>query len=144
MVEQRTTIRQRLDLAQLVLVDDLTYRHALQIHHYTVSVMDRLSRTTRRKVPKRSAQYLSSLYLLYSAENRLNGASADIVDMGGSTGVSVHFLRYAASKLPEGPQSDIVLDALRNAIKSALRRWEQRNPGVVAVPGSGRRAGQTV
>lgn len=139
MVEQRTTIRQRLDLAQMVLADDRTYRHALQYHHYTLSVMDHLSTVTRCKAPKRSAQLLSSTGLLYSAEYR----DGDVpMNMGGSAdGVPAHFLQYALSKLPEAGR---FVMPLRDLIEAALRLWEQRNPGVVAVPGLGRRAGQTV
>jgi hypothetical protein len=97
MVEQRTTIGQRLDLVNSVLAHDATYRHALQFHYNTLSVLSHLSRVTGRRAPKRSAMLLSGIRLLYDAENRANGV---VASMGDSTnGASAQFLQYAASKL---------------------------------------------
>ena len=140
----RTTIRQRLDLARSVLSaeEDLTYRDALVLHHQSVGIVKHLSKVAQRRPGRMrgAAMMLTGLTLLYNVEHRAKGMHG--IHIGGSrSGVSVHFLRYAADRLPAGTWTG----ALRVLIDGAIERWQRDNPGVVPEPcGDGPAAGQTV
>lgn len=144
MHKARTTIRQRLDLAHSVLSaeEDLTYRDALMLHHQSVGIVKHLSKVARRRPGRMrgAATMLTGLTLLYKAENWAKGMHG--IDIGGPrSGVSVHFLRYAADRLSAGGWPGV----LRVLIDGALERWRRDNPGVVPEPCVGDpMAGQTV
>lgn len=144
MRKARTTIRQRLDLARSVLSEeeDLTYRDALVLHHQSVGIVKHLCRVARRRPGRMrsAATMLTGLTLLYKAEHWAKGMHG--IDIGGPhSGVSVHFLRYAADRLSAGVWTGV----LRVLIDGALERWQRANPGVVPEPcGVGPAAGQTV
>ncbi len=124
MIEQRTTIRQRMDTARAIFAADHGYRSALMIHDYTVMTLKRLAKSTGLDAPCGSSVLMTGAVMLYEETYRMNNGCPPIL-IDADHGVSAHFLQFAADVLPRGPNGT----PLRAMILKALRRWRRRHPG---------------